>query len=251
MTVEERGSPAVATCPVLHDNFTMLDDVFLRNRRSGVRISPGALQKASKSGQFISCWWADSLFVFPIVFPGCRGSSGHGALGGRSEKLAQSRGHRPRGPAGIRGCASRDHGADYERSARRTGIRHQGQRDPAGCRHAHDGRPANRGAPDTRGVAVPSSDARGTIRDPANVAPFVLLLLGNRLHDRTGEAFAVVWHQVTQVRPLDWAQTIRSDGPWDLDDLAVRVGRNLVPTRAPELSSWPPQGEEESTQAIG
>jgi NAD(P)-dependent dehydrogenase (short-subunit alcohol dehydrogenase family) len=93
---------------------------------------------------------------------------------------------------------------------------------------------------DTRGISAPSAAAAGTERDPANVAPFVVLLLGDRLAPRTGEVFAVVGHQVTQVEPVRWGSTIRSPDPWNLEELAARVERELLPVHAPAVASWPP-----------
>jgi NAD(P)-dependent dehydrogenase (short-subunit alcohol dehydrogenase family) len=136
--------------------------------------------------------------------------------------------------AGILGLT-----ASAARSTRHHGIRVNAIL-PAAATRMSDELRANASGADTRGRSAPSSAVQGTVHDPANVAPFAILLLGDRLDTRTGEAFAVTGYQVTVVEPVTWGSTIRSDGPWDLDDLAQKVERDLVPMRAPEIASWPP-----------
>lgn len=111
---------------------------------------------------------------------------------------------------------------------------------PGGATRMTDALWAAKGEADLRGISLPSDAAEGTVRDPANVAPFVVLLLGDRLAGRTGQAFAVVGHQVTQVHLPCWGPTVRSDRPWELDDLAERVERELVPSLSPTDDTWPP-----------
>ena len=71
MTVEERGSPAAAKCPVLHDNFTMLDDDFLRDpyavyRR--LRAQPVYFSEAHSVYVITRYDDVDAVFSQPEVF---------------------------------------------------------------------------------------------------------------------------------------------------------------------------------------
>lgn len=96
------------------------------------------------------------------------------------------------------------------------------------------------GGSDFNGLAVRSEMAAGTWRAPANLAPFVALLLSDESRTLSGQAYAVVGYQVSQVRLPCWGKTIRSDGPWDFDVLAARVRAELEPLPLPKLDSWPP-----------
>jgi NAD(P)-dependent dehydrogenase (short-subunit alcohol dehydrogenase family) len=88
-------------------------------------------------------------------------------------------------------------------------------------------------------LAMRSDQAGGTWRDPANIAPFAVYLLSGRAGGMTAQTFAVVGYQVTAVNPLSYGETIRSDGPWDLNELAERAA-GLSRIAPPSLASWPP-----------
>jgi NAD(P)-dependent dehydrogenase (short-subunit alcohol dehydrogenase family) len=88
-------------------------------------------------------------------------------------------------------------------------------------------------------LTMTSAEAKGTWRDPANVAPFVVYLLSDRAGDINAQAFGVVGYQVTQVRHFSFGQTIRSDRPWTLDELAERVAELEAPA-PPWRLPWPP-----------
>jgi NAD(P)-dependent dehydrogenase (short-subunit alcohol dehydrogenase family) len=90
------------------------------------------------------------------------------------------------------------------------------------------------------GVLIKSEDAAGTWRDPANVAPFIVFLLSDRANGINGQSFAVVGYQVSHVRERTFGRTIRSDGPWKLDDLAQRFDADLAPELGFADFPWPP-----------
>lgn len=93
---------------------------------------------------------------------------------------------------------------------------------------------------DTIGLSLSAEDAVGTWRDPANVAPFVIHLLGDGAARINGQAFALVGYQVTLVEPARYGPTIRSDGPWATDDLSRQVAESFPSLDGPAESSWPP-----------
>lgn len=97
-----------------------------------------------------------------------------------------------------------------------------------------------RATADTKGISTRSDAVAGTWRDPANVAPLVVVLLSDDSRDLTSQAYAVVGHQVTEVLLPRWGQTIRSGGPWQINDLAHRLHAELAPTPVLALDSWPP-----------
>jgi NAD(P)-dependent dehydrogenase (short-subunit alcohol dehydrogenase family) len=90
-------------------------------------------------------------------------------------------------------------------------------------------------------MTMRSEDAVGTPRDPANVAPFVVYLLGDEAAAINGRAFAVVGYQVTLLEEPSYGETIRSDGPWDAADLAASVAAGMPALADPrENPPWPP-----------
>lgn len=89
-------------------------------------------------------------------------------------------------------------------------------------------------------VGLRSDRAAGTWRDPANIGPFTVFLLSETAADINGQAFAVVGHQVTYVGERRYGKTIRSEGPWDLADLAARVKAELAPEFGLVEFPWPP-----------
>jgi NAD(P)-dependent dehydrogenase (short-subunit alcohol dehydrogenase family) len=91
-----------------------------------------------------------------------------------------------------------------------------------------------------KGLGLTSDMAAGTWRDPANVAPFVVLLLSDRTAGISGEAFCVVGYQVTKLRGYSYGSTIRSEGPWNLDDLARQFEAKLAPEPGLVELPWPP-----------
>ena len=59
-------------------------------------------------------------------------------------------------------------------------------------------------------------------RDPANVAPCVLFLLSDAAAGISGQLFACSGFTISRLELPQPTGTIRSDGPWDLDDLWER-----------------------------
>ena len=92
---------------------------------------------------------------------------------------------------------------------------------------------------DQLGLSIRSDRAAGSWRDPANVAPFVVHLLRDDAARVNGHAFAVVGYQVTLVTEPSYGHTIRSPGPWNLDELARRVSE-FGALDGPADSPWPP-----------
>ena len=59
-------------------------------------------------------------------------------------------------------------------------------------------------------------------RDPSNVAPCVLYLLSDQAEGITGQLFACSGFAISRLELPQPTGTIRSEGPWDLDDLWER-----------------------------
>ncbi len=72
-------------------------------------------------------------------------------------------------------------------------------------------------------------------RDPGNVAPCVLYLLSDAAANITGQLFACSGFTISRLELPQPVATIRSDGPWDLDDLWER----FPPAFGRELSLGP------------
>lgn len=76
-------------------------------------------------------------------------------------------------------------------------------------------------------------------RSAANVAPLVVYLVSDKANGITGQLFAASGYQITRFEQPQPVHTIRSDGPWDLDDLFRRFPEefgaqlSLPPTRWP------------------
>jgi NAD(P)-dependent dehydrogenase (short-subunit alcohol dehydrogenase family) len=92
---------------------------------------------------------------------------------------------------------------------------------------------------DEPGPLIRSDVAAGTERDPANIAPTVLYLLGDESHGINGQVYRVQGYSVARLGEVGWDKEIINDGPWDLASLAYRVPRDLGPKTTPTPVPWP------------
>jgi NAD(P)-dependent dehydrogenase (short-subunit alcohol dehydrogenase family) len=93
---------------------------------------------------------------------------------------------------------------------------------------------------DQVGQRLRSDLAAGTYRDPANVAPAVAYLVSDQASGINGQVFGAVGHQITRLAGPAYAQTIKSDGPWDLDELFRRFPKEMGSELGPPRLPWPP-----------
>ena len=95
---------------------------------------------------------------------------------------------------------------------------------------------------DQAGETVSSDHAVGTYRDPANVAPLVVFLLGDAAAEVNGQVFRAVGYQIDRLGDLAYDRTIKSEGPWDLESLFERIPGEMGPDLKREPLPWPPPG---------
>jgi NAD(P)-dependent dehydrogenase (short-subunit alcohol dehydrogenase family) len=92
---------------------------------------------------------------------------------------------------------------------------------------------------DQVGETVRSELAAGTYRDPANIAPIVLFLLGDDARGINGQVFRAQGYKVVRLAGLVWDKSMENEGPWDLPTLAERLPAELGPTLTPPAVPWP------------
>ncbi len=92
---------------------------------------------------------------------------------------------------------------------------------------------------DQVGETIRSDLAAGTYRDPANIAPLVLYLFGDKSVGINGQVFRAQGYDVARLGGLAWDKTMSNDGPWDLASLSVRLPQELGPTLTPRPVPWP------------
>ena len=91
----------------------------------------------------------------------------------------------------------------------------------------------------TRMTATPQDAAAERRRSPENVATVVQWLAGPRAAWCTGQVISARGFDVSLYALPRPVARVRSDGPWDLDDLADRLDAEFGPLVDRE-SSWPP-----------
>ena len=72
-------------------------------------------------------------------------------------------------------------------------------------------------------VRAPDDPAEFDTYHPANVSPIVLWLLSEDC-PATGQVFYARGREIRRYAPWSYADTITTDGPWDVDDIAARLG---------------------------
>jgi NAD(P)-dependent dehydrogenase (short-subunit alcohol dehydrogenase family) len=92
---------------------------------------------------------------------------------------------------------------------------------------------------DQPGETVRSDLAPGTPRDPANVAPIVLYLLGDQAREINGQVFRAQGYEIAHFGEISWDKTMKNDGPWDVATIADRLPAELGPTLTPKPVPWP------------
>jgi NAD(P)-dependent dehydrogenase (short-subunit alcohol dehydrogenase family) len=92
---------------------------------------------------------------------------------------------------------------------------------------------------DQTGETVRSEFAAGTYRDPANIAPTVLYLLGDEAREINGQVFRAQGYDVAHMGAIVWDKVMKNDGPWDVATVADRLPKELGPVLAPPPVPWP------------
>ena len=92
---------------------------------------------------------------------------------------------------------------------------------------------------DQVGETIRSDLASGTYRDPANIAPVVLYLLGDDARDINGQVFRAQGFEVAHFAGLAWDKVMKNEGPWDVATIADRLPKELGPTLQPRPVPWP------------
>jgi NAD(P)-dependent dehydrogenase (short-subunit alcohol dehydrogenase family) len=89
------------------------------------------------------------------------------------------------------------------------------------------------------GDTMKSEMAEGTYRDPANIAPMAVYLLGEGARDINGQVFRVQGYEIAKMGMIPYPQVMTNVGPWDLDTIAARLRPELGPSLTPLPVSWP------------
>ncbi|TDO06376.1 NAD(P)-dependent dehydrogenase (short-subunit alcohol dehydrogenase family) [Mycobacterium sp. BK086] len=89
------------------------------------------------------------------------------------------------------------------------------------------------------GPLIRSELASGTDRDPANIAPTVLYLLGDESRGVNGQVYRVQGYEIARLAEFGWDKEITNDGPWDIATIAKRLPRELGPKTTPTPVPWP------------
>jgi NAD(P)-dependent dehydrogenase (short-subunit alcohol dehydrogenase family) len=92
---------------------------------------------------------------------------------------------------------------------------------------------------DEPGPLVRSDLAAGTDRDPANIAPTVLYLLGDDARGINGQVYRVQGYDIARLADVGWDKEISNDGPWEIATIAERLPRELGPKTTPTPVPWP------------
>jgi NAD(P)-dependent dehydrogenase (short-subunit alcohol dehydrogenase family) len=92
---------------------------------------------------------------------------------------------------------------------------------------------------DQIGETIKSDLAPGTYRDPANIAPLVLYLLGDEAKGINGQVFRAQGFEVAHFAGLAWDKVMKNEGPWDIESVARRLPEELGPTLTPRPVPWP------------
>jgi NAD(P)-dependent dehydrogenase (short-subunit alcohol dehydrogenase family) len=92
---------------------------------------------------------------------------------------------------------------------------------------------------DQVGETMRSDLAAGTYRDPANIAPLVVYLLGDEAREVNGQVFRAQGYDVARLNGLVWGDVMQNEGPWNVATLAERLPKELGPDLMPRPVPWP------------
>jgi len=81
--------------------------------------------------------------------------------------------------------------------------------------------------------------AAGTDRDPANIAPTVLYLLGAESRGINGQVYLVQGYEIKRLGDVGWDKEMTNDGPWEIATIAQRLPWELGPKTTPTPVPWP------------
>jgi NAD(P)-dependent dehydrogenase (short-subunit alcohol dehydrogenase family) len=88
---------------------------------------------------------------------------------------------------------------------------------------------------------TPSVEARGTVHDPANVAPIVIFLASDEAADITGQVFGSEGYSVTRYYHMSPERMVYNKGPWDLEQFFRVMKRTMArDLRKPQMFQGPP-----------
>ncbi len=88
---------------------------------------------------------------------------------------------------------------------------------------------------------TPSTEARGTVHDPANVAPIVIFLASDEAGDITGQVFGSEGYSVTRYYHMSPERTVYNKGPWDLDQFFKVMRKTMArDVQKPRMFQGPP-----------
>jgi NAD(P)-dependent dehydrogenase (short-subunit alcohol dehydrogenase family) len=89
------------------------------------------------------------------------------------------------------------------------------------------------------GPLIRSDLAAGTERDPANIAPTVLYLLGDESRGINGQVYLVQGYEIKRLGDVGWDKEMSNDGPWEIATIAQRLPWELGPKTTPTPVPWP------------
>lgn len=115
---------------------------------------------------------------------------------------------------------------------------------PSAATRMSDSIYGNAGTLTTRfGDTMRSDLAEGTYRDPSNVAPMAVYLLGDRAREINGQVFRVQGYEISRMGMITFPQVMTSIGPWDIDSIATRLPEEFGSNLQPLPVAWPePKG---------
>ena len=106
---------------------------------------------------------------------------------------------------------------------------------PSGATRMIDGTPAGRKLFEETGK-LPSEHAKGTDKDPDNVAPLIVYLCSDRASEVNGQIFFSQGYSYARIRQPEIERVISSDRRWTIDELAEifpgTLGADLQPVFA-------------------
>jgi NAD(P)-dependent dehydrogenase (short-subunit alcohol dehydrogenase family) len=92
---------------------------------------------------------------------------------------------------------------------------------------------------DQVGETIRSDLAAGTYRDPANIAPVVLYLLGDDAKGINGQVFRAQGYEVAHFAGLAWDKVMKRESPWEVASIAAHLPDELGPSLALRPVPWP------------
>jgi NAD(P)-dependent dehydrogenase (short-subunit alcohol dehydrogenase family) len=91
------------------------------------------------------------------------------------------------------------------------------------------------------GETIRSDLAPGTYRDPANVAPLIVYLMGDEARGINGQVLRAQGYEIARLADIsfNFNKVMTNFGPWDVETIAERLPKELGPTLTPLPVPWP------------